>query len=178
MRYDKGIITKRTITVRDTNRRWRWQIMTNAVLRLGICSRPGLVGVRRILQYGPTAMQVNRRLSINTLFALALVLGSLWIGGLAAAAVGDVSEYLATEHAQQRMQSAVLPDLVVVLRPAPERFSSFGRLERLLLAVLVSAGAAGDRRRVAGPRPGLTRAGSRVCSTPLQARAPPCLQPA
>jgi hypothetical protein len=132
--------------------------------------------VRRRLQYGPTAMQMNRqRLSINAWFALVLVLGSLWVGGLAAA--GDASDHLA-KRAQQRMQSAALPDLVVALRPAPERSGSFGRLARLLLVVLVAAYAAGYWRRAAGPRPGLTRAGSRVCSAPRQVRAPPWLQPA
>jgi hypothetical protein len=86
-------------------------------------------------------MQMNRqRLSINAWFALVLVLGSLWVGGLAAA--GDASDHLA-KRAQQRMQSAALPDLVVVLRPAPERSGSFGRLVRLPLAVLVAAHAAG-----------------------------------
>jgi hypothetical protein len=134
--------------------------------------------VRRRLQYGPTAMQMNRqRLSINAWFALGLVLGSLWVGGLAAASAGDASDHLA-KRAQQRMQSAALPDLVVALRPAPERSGSFGRLARLLLAVLVAAHAAGYWRRAAGPRPGLTPAGSCVCSAPLQARASPWLQPA
>ena len=90
-----------------------------------------LVGVRRRLQYGPTAMQMNRkRLSINAWFALALMLGSLWVGGLATTSAGDPSDYLA-KRAQQRMQSAALPDLVVALRPAPERSGSFGRLVRV-----------------------------------------------
>lgn len=121
-------------------------------------------------------MQMNRqRLSINAWFALVLLLGSLWVGGLAAA--GDASDHLA-KRAQQRMQSAALPDLVVALRPAPEHSGSFGRLVRLLLAVLGAAYAAGYWRRAAGPRPGLTRAGSRVCSAPRQVRAPPWLQPA
>ena len=88
-------------------------------------------------------MQMNRqRLSINAWFALFLVLGSLWMGGLAAASARDASDYLA-KRAQQRMQSAALPDLVVALRPAPERSGSFGRLVRLPLAVLVAAHAAG-----------------------------------
>lgn len=121
-------------------------------------------------------MQMNRqRLSINAWFALVLLLGSLWVGGLAAA--DDASDHLA-KRAQQRMQSAALPDLVVALRPAPEHSGSFGRLVRLLLAVLGAAYAAGYWRRAAGPRPGLTRAGSRVCSAPRQVRAPPWLQPA
>jgi SAM-dependent methyltransferase len=49
------------------------------------------------------------------------------------------------------MQSAALPDLVVALRPAPERSGSFGRLVRSPLAVLVAAYAAGYWRRAAGP---------------------------
>mgnify|MGYP003288018466 CR=1 FL=1 len=110
-------------------------------------------------------MQMNRqRLSINAWFALALMLGSLWVGGLATTSAGDPSDYLA-KRAQQRMQSAALPDLVVALRPAPERSGSFGRLVRLLLAVLVAAYAAGYWRRAAGPRPGLTRV-SRVPAPP------------
>jgi len=136
-----------------------------------------LVGVRQRLQYGPTAMQMNRQRLTNAWLALVLVLGSLWVGGLAAASAGDASDHLA-KRAQQRMQSAALPDPVVVLRPAPERSGSFGRLLRLLLAVLVAAHAAGYWRRAAGPRPGLTRAGSRVCSAPRQVRAPPWLQSA
>ena len=54
------------------------------------------VGVCRRLQYGPTAMQMNRkRLCINAWFALALMLGSLWVGGLATTSAGDASDYLA-----------------------------------------------------------------------------------
>jgi hypothetical protein len=98
-----------------------------------------------------------KALSINAWFALALMLGSLWVGGLATTSAGDPSDYLA-KRAQQRMQSAALPDLVVALRPAPERSGSFGRLVRSPLAVLVAAYAAGYWRRAAGPRPGLTRA--------------------
>ena len=37
---------------------------------------------------------------------------------------------LSGNRPQQRMQSAALPDLVVALRPAPERSGSFGRLVR------------------------------------------------
>jgi hypothetical protein len=121
----------------------------------GSAARLGLVGVRRRLQYGPTAMQMNRhRLSINAWFALVLVLGSLWVGGLATASAGDAADYLAAKRAQQRMQSAALPDPVVALRPAPERSGWLGRLVLLLLAVLVSARAAGYWRRAVGPRPG------------------------
>jgi hypothetical protein len=41
-------------------------------------------------------MQMNRkRLSINAWFALALMLGSLWVGGLATTSAGDPSDYLA-----------------------------------------------------------------------------------
>ena len=158
---------QRTTIARDADRRWRRPNMTNAAWLA--C---------RSLQYGPTAMQMNRkRLSINAWFALALMLGSLWVGGLATTSAGDPSDYLA-KRAQQRMQSAALPDLVVALRPAPERSGSFGRLVRSPLAVLVAACAAGYWRRAAGPRPGLTRVKPRACSAPRQARAPPCLQPA
>jgi hypothetical protein len=88
-------------------------------------------------------MQMNRQqLSINAWFALALMLGSLWVGGLETTSADDASDYLAN-HPQKRVQSAALPDLVVALRPAPERSGSFGRLVRLLLAVLVAAHAAG-----------------------------------
>jgi hypothetical protein len=123
-------------------------------------------------------MQMNRqRLSINVWFAIVLVLGSLWEGGLAAMSVGDASDHLAAKHTQQLMRSPALPDRVVALRPVPERSGWFGRLVRMLLAVLGCPHVVGCWRRAAGPRPGLTRR-SRVCSTPLQARAPPCLQPA
>ena len=79
-------------------------------------------------------MQMNRqRLSIGAWSALVLVLGSLWVGGLATASASDASDYLAAKRAQQRMQSAALPDPFVALRPAPERSGWFGRLVRLLL---------------------------------------------
>jgi hypothetical protein len=154
--------------------------MTNAVRSVqGPAARLGLVGAGRRLQYGPTAMQMNRqRLSINAWFALALMLGSLWVGGLATTPAGDAPDYLAAKRAQQRMQSAALPDRVVSLRPAPERSGWFGRLVRVLLAFLVSAYAAGYWRRAAGSRPGLTRARLWSRSAPLPARAPPWLQPA
>ena len=98
--------------------------------------------------------------------------------GLATAPAGDAPDYLAAQRAQQRMQSAALPDPVVSLRPAPERSGWFGRLVRVLLAVLVSASTAGYWRRAAGPRPWLTRARLWSRSAPPPARAPPCLQPA
>jgi hypothetical protein len=81
----------------------------------------------------------RQRLSIGAWSALVLVLGSLWVGGLATASAGDASDYLAAKRAQQRMQSAALPDPFVALRPAPERSGWFGRLVRLLLAVLACA---------------------------------------
>jgi hypothetical protein len=85
-------------------------------------------------------MQMNRqRLSIGAWFALVLVLGSLSVGGLATASADDASDYLAAKRAQQRMQSAALPDPFVALRPAPERSGWFGRPVRLLLAVLACA---------------------------------------
>jgi hypothetical protein len=170
---------RRTLTAREHQSELLMTIVTNASRSgSGSAARLGLVGVRRRWQYGPTAMQMNRqRLSMHAWFALALMLGSLWVGGLATAPAGDAPDSLAAKRAQQRMQSAALPDRVVALRRAPQRSGWFGRLVRVL-AVLVPAYTAGYWRRAAGPRPGRTRAGLWSRFAPLPARAPPCFQPA
>jgi hypothetical protein len=139
--------------------------------------RPRHVGVCLRIQYGRAAMGVNRQQQGTKVFlALAVVLVSLWSGGLTAPSTGHLADFLATSRSQPGMQPAALRDGAQALRPAAERPSPRGRLLPLL-AILAAAGARGCWRW-AGQRNGLARAGSHTCATPLQARAPPHLRPA
>jgi hypothetical protein len=137
------------------------------------------LGVCRGIQYGQTAMRGNRQQQGTKVFlALAVVLVSLWTGGLAASSAGNPADYLAASRAQLGIQPAALRNPAPALRPAAERPGPRGRLVPLLLATLAAALAGACRWRAAAQRPGLARPGSRACSTPLEARAPPHLQPA
>jgi hypothetical protein len=109
---------------------------------------------------------------------LALVLASLWTGSLAASFAGNPADYLAASRSQLGIQPAALRNPAPVLRPAAERPGPRGRLVPLLLATLAAAVAGVCRWGAAVQRPGLVRTGSRVWFTPLEARAPPPLQPA
>ena len=139
--------------------------------------RPRHVGVCLRIQYGRAAMRVNRQQQGTRIFlALAVVLVSLWTGGLAAPSAGNLADFLATSRSQPGIQPAALRDGAQPLRPAGERPGPRGRL--LPLLAILAAAVAGGCWRWAGQRNGLARAGSHACATPLQARAPPHLQPA
>jgi hypothetical protein len=136
------------------------------------------LGVCREIQYGRTAMRVNRQQQGTRVFlVLAVVLASLWTGGLAASSAANPVDYLAPSRAQLGIQPAALRDSAPALRPAAERPGPRGHLVPLL-ATLAAAVAGACRWRAVAQRPGFACTGSRVCSTPLEARAPPHLQPA
>jgi hypothetical protein len=123
-------------------------------------------------------MRVNRQQQgTRVCLVLAVVLVSLWTGSLSASSAGNPADYLATGRSQPGIQPAALRDSVPALRLAAERPGPRGRLVPLL-AALAAALAGVCWWRVAAQRRGLARAGSRVGSTPLEARAPPHLQPA
>lgn len=119
-----------------------------------------------------SAMRVNRQQQGTRVFlALAVVLVSLWMGGLTAPSTGNLADFLATSRSQPRIQPAALRDGAQALRPAAERPGPRGRLMPLL--AIVAAAVAGGCWRWAGQGNGLAGAGSHACATPLQARAPP-----
>jgi hypothetical protein len=136
---------------------------------LGVCLR---------IQYGQPAMRVNRQQQGTTvLVVLAVLLGSLWTGGLVAGAAGNPAE-LAANHPQAGIQPAALRDRPLVVRPPVERPGPQGRLVPLLLGALAAALVAAYGVLSGWLRPGLARGWSLVGSTPLAARAPPHLQSA
>jgi len=113
----------------------------------------------------------------RVLLVLAVLLASLWTGGLVASTAGDAADGLATSRAQPGIQPAALRDRALALRRPVDRPGPQGRLVPLLLGALAAVLAA--RRLLAGwLRPCLTRGRSLVRSSPLAARAPPHLQSA
>jgi hypothetical protein len=123
-------------------------------------------------------MRVNRQEQGTRVFlVLAVVLVSLWTGSLTAPSAGNPTDNLATSRSQPGIQPAALRDSAPALRPTSERPGPWGRLVPLL-AALAAAAAGASWRRVAAQRRRLARAGSRVWFAPLEARAPPHLQPA
>jgi hypothetical protein len=124
-------------------------------------------------------MRVNRQQQATRVFlVLAVLLGSLWTGGLVASATGDAADQLATSHAQAGIQPAAMRDRALALRPPVKRPSPQGRLVPLLLGALAAALVAAHGLRAGWLRPGVARGGSLVGSSPLAARAPPHLQSA
>jgi hypothetical protein len=123
-------------------------------------------------------MRVNRQQQATRGFlVLAVLLASLWTGGLVASTTGDAADQLATSHAQAGIQPAALRDRALALRPPVERPGPQGRL-LLLLGALAAALTASHRLAAGWLRPGLARDRTLVRSTPLAARAPPHLQSA
>ena len=123
-------------------------------------------------------MRVKRQQQGTRVFlVLAVVLVSLWTGSLIAPSAGNPADYLAASRSQPGIQPAALRDSAPALRPTAERPDPRGGMVPPLAALAaVLAGAHGWR--AAAQRRGLARAGSRIWSTPLEARAPPHLQPA
>jgi hypothetical protein len=109
---------------------------------------------------------------------LAMVLASLWAGGLALSAVGSSADQVAASRALRGVEPAALPDRVPALDARAERPSQSGRLAPLLLGMQAAAlavlyGACAGRLRSGQARPWPLVQLSR-----LAARAPPLLQPA
>ena len=137
---------------------------------LGVCQR---------IQYGRTAIRMQRKQSATRVFLVfAIVLVSLWVGGLASSAVGNSADQLATSRSLPGVEPAALRDRVPALRPPVERPSQSGRLVPVLLGMLVAAlaVACGPHARRLWSSP--ARARSLVRATARGARAPPSLQPA
>ena len=113
----------------------------------------------------------------RVLLALAVVLGSLWVGGLAARPA-DTADRLAAIHTQPGTEPGTLGDRAPGLRPPVGRSDPSGRPVPLLLGMLAAALAVAGAMRVGRSRPGMARARSRAGCPRLHARAPPSLQPA
>jgi hypothetical protein len=124
-------------------------------------------------------MRMHRRQSGATaLVVLAVLLGSLWAGGLARPAAGDPTGQLAASRPLAGIEPATLRDRAPALRPAAGRPDPGGRLLPLLAGMLVAALGVAGMAGAGRPRPVLARARSLVRRTQLEARAPPLLQPA
>ena len=124
-------------------------------------------------------MGANRRRQATTwLVVLAVVLGWLWVGGLAASAAGNPTDELTTSHSLLVLDPAVPPGRAPALRPSAERPDPGGRLVPLVLGLVVAALAAGFGPWARRPRSGPGPVRSLLWSTHLEARAPPSLQPA
>jgi hypothetical protein len=123
-------------------------------------------------------MGVNRRPHLTTaIVVLAVLLGSLWAGGLVVPAAGGPAGQLTAGASLPGIEPAALPDRVPALRPAAERSGPDGRLLPLLgllAASLTVTYGVGARRR----RSSLAPARSPLLSAPRGPRAPPHLQPA
>jgi hypothetical protein len=119
----------------------------------------------------------RRQRATRGLLVLAVLLASLWTGGLVASTVGDATHGLASGRAQPGVQPAALPDRTLAFRPA-ERPGPQGRAVPLLLGALAAALLAAHRPLTARLRPCRTRGRSTARSAPPAARAPPHLQPA
>jgi hypothetical protein len=113
----------------------------------------------------------------RVLLALAVLLGSLWVGGLAAQAT-DAADRLAAFHTQPGFEPAVLGDRGPALRPPVDRPDPGGRLLPAPVGMLVAALVAARGSRAGRSQPGLVRARSLAGSTRLEPRAPPSLQTA
>ena len=112
-----------------------------------------------MIQYGRTAMRMQRQHSTTRAFlVLAMVLASLWAGGLAASAAGNAAGPAGRGRSLPGIEAAALRDRVPALRPPAERPSQSGRLVPLLLGMLAAALAVvfgvGAGRRRSGLAPG------------------------
>jgi hypothetical protein len=123
-------------------------------------------------------MRAQRRQQTTTVIAvLALLLGSLWAGALAAGA-GNPADQLTAAHAKLGVGAAALPDRGPALRPSAERPDPGGRLLPLLGGLLAAALAATSGPRARRARPSPAAAGPLAWPSQREARAPPFLQPA
>jgi hypothetical protein len=137
------------------------------------------LGDRQMIQYGQTAMRMQRQPSATRAFlVLAMVLASLWAGGLASSAAGDAADQLAASRALPGVEPAAPRDRVPALRPPVQRPAQSGRLVPVLLGILAAACTVVSGVGAGRLRSGLVRAGSLVQLGQGEARAPPFLQPA
>lgn len=124
-------------------------------------------------------MGMQRQHSATRVFlVLAMVLASLWAGGLVSSDAGGTAGQLAASRALPGLEPAAPRDRVPALRPPDQRPSQSGRLLPVLLGMLAGAyalvyGVGAGRRRS-----GLAAGRSLVQPTQLAARAPPLLQSA
>jgi hypothetical protein len=105
----------------------------------------------------------------RALLVLVVVLGSLWVGGIAASAAADAADQLAAIHTQPGFEPAALPDRIPVLRPAAERPDPGGRLLPLLLGLLAAPVAVACGARATAP----VRLRSGPVAGPLRPRQSP-----
>jgi hypothetical protein len=132
-----------------------------------------------MIQYGQTAMRMQRRRSATRVFlVLAMVLASLWAGGLAFSAAGNAADQLAATRSLPRVEAAAPRDRVPALRPPDQRPSQSGRLVPVLLGMLAAAHAVAYGLGAGRLRSGLAAGRSLVQRTQVAARAPPFLQSA
>ncbi|HET9006740.1 MAG TPA: hypothetical protein VFQ04_08490 [Actinomycetes bacterium] len=132
-----------------------------------------------MIQYGQTAMRMQRRHSTTRVFlVLAMVLASLWAGGLASSTAGNAADQLAASRSLPSVEPAAPRDRVPALRPPDQRPGQSGRLVPVLLGMLAAALAAGYGLGAGRLRSGLAAGRSLVQRTQLAARAPPSLQSA
>ena len=98
------------------------------------------LGGGREFRYGRTTMGVDRRPHLTTAFVVvAVLLGSLWAGGLAVPAAGGPAGQLTAGASLPGIEPAALPDRVPALRPSTERPGPDGRLLPLLLGLLTAS---------------------------------------
>jgi hypothetical protein len=139
----------------------------------------GLVGGFRELRYRRTFMRTHRQRRATTVtVVLAVLLGSLWVGGLHAPATGDPGGRLDVTRPAAALEAAVLRDGAPALRPVTERPRPGGRLLLLLVGLVLAALAAGPVLAGRRPRSGPAPARSLAWPSHREARAPPFLQPA
>ena len=133
-----------------------------------------------MIQYGQTAMRMQRRQHSATrvFLVLAMVLASLWAGGLASSAAGNAADQLAASRSLPGLEAAAPGDRVPALRPPVQRPSQSGRLVPVLLGMLAAALAVAYGLGAGRLRSGLAAGRSLVQRTQLAARAPPSLQSA
>jgi hypothetical protein len=124
-------------------------------------------------------MRMQRRHSTTRVFlVLAMVLASLWAGGLASSTAGNAADQLAASRSLPGVEAAAPRDRVPALRPPDQRPSQSGRLVTVLLGMLAGALAVAYGVGAGRLRSGLAAGRSLVQRTQLAARAPPSLQSA
>ena len=137
------------------------------------------LGGCQMIQYGRTAMWRRRQHTATRAFlVLAMVLASLWAGGLVSSAAGNSADRLAASRSLPGVEPAAPPERVPALRPPVQRSTQSGRLAPVLLAMLAAAFAVVHGVGAERLRAGLAAARSLVQLTQLEARAPPSLQSA
>ena len=137
------------------------------------------LGGCQMIQYGRTAMWRRRQHTATRAFlVLAMVLASLWAGGLVSSAAGNSADRLAAGRSLPGVEPAAPPDRVPALRPPVQRLTQSGRLAPVLLGMLAAAFAAAYGVAAGRLRSGFAAGRSLVQRTQLAARAPPFLQSA